>query len=765
MRLFSYLPVKGPDHEDRLGLCLDGWGRAVEMLLRTFSSMGSNLESVHVTVGDPAADTVRGLFEKLLSTFQAHHKDDHVVRDAFELAHRAHAGQHRTSGEPYITHPIAVALILAEYGLDSTTVAAALLHDVVEDTDTSIADLRSSLGDDVADIVDGVTKLDQCHFTSKEHQQAAALRKLVIAMSKDVRVLLVKLADRLHNVRTLEALDEDRRIRIATETLEVYAPLAHRLGVQDIKHELEDSCFRVLHPARFKEVDAMIAARAPSRDSVIMQTLEELLASFLDAGLVVEVSGRPKRHYSIYRKMVNSGLPFEEIHDLIGVRIITASTSDCYAALGVAHAVYQPLHGRFKDYVAMPKFNLYQSLHTTVIGPDGHALEVQIRSRAMHDLAEYGIAAHWRYKEDSRIGGDSWMADLGNLESRQADPAEFLRSLKLDLYRDEVFAVTPAGDIKTLPQGSTPIDFAYAIHTEIGNSCVGARVNGRLVSLDTPLRSGDVIEILTSRRPGAAPSKDWLRFASTSRAKHGVRQWFQRERRSAFLEPGRAALMEAVGAQRLGLDPDAVEAVLPAVASELGFRGPESLIVAIGEGGLSAAAVASQALRHPSLDGTCEVPQIKPEEGPAPVGSAPLVAEGLEDLQVRLAGCCSPEPGDPVIGFISAGRGVSAHRVDCLNVGPLDPAQLVELVWEHGGVPRGEASVVLEALDRTGLLGEIASVIAEFGGYIADAGVKAEHGVVRMSFRLRVIDDEQAESILVAISSLTGVFEVSRSSR
>ena len=476
-----------------------------------------------------------------------------VLCSAYDLAERLHRGQVRKSGLPYITHPVAVTEILASYGMDRDTLVASLLHDTVEDTEFTLAEIEADYGETVAILIDGVTKLDHIHFDSRAEAQAATIRKMVVAMAQDVRVLLIKLADRLHNMRTIGFVKPEKQERVARETIEVYAPLAHRLGVQEIKHEMENRCFAVLYPKRYDEISGLIADRAPAREAIIDKAMGEVEGILGEAGIAFSVSGRPKHHYSIYKKMVDSGQQFEDIHDLIGLRIIVSDVQACYGTLGLIHTLWPPIQGRFKDYIAMPKFNLYQSIHTTVIGPDRKPLEVQIRTRDMHERAEFGIAAHWMYKEKAESGTMEWMADIRRLQDEYADPEEFLQHLKLDLYQDEVFVLSPGGKVFSLPRGATAVDFAYSVHTEIGHRCVGAKINGRLVSLDTELKSGDLVEVLTSKAPDAGPSRDWLNIVRTSRAKAKIRQWFSKERREAAVLDGREAVYEAIRKESLGL--------------------------------------------------------------------------------------------------------------------------------------------------------------------------------------------------------------------
>ncbi|MGH8941280.1 MAG: RelA/SpoT family protein, partial [Acidimicrobiia bacterium] len=519
----------------------------------------STTESSQATFGDVA------------EVFVAHHPDGDVdlLRRAYEVAAEAHVGQVRKTGDPYITHPLAVAHMLAGYGLDEQTLAAALLHDTVEDTNLTLSDLSMQFGDEIGRLIDGVTKLDRVRYSNREQAQAATIRKMVVAMAQDVRVLIIKLFDRLHNLRTVHALREEKQRRVAQETLDVYAPLAHRLGVQEIKHEFEDRCFAILYPGPNTEIQAKLAERAPEREAFIEKMVDEISGILADSGIEAEVTGRPKHQYSIYRKMREQDRPFEDIHDLIGIRIITESMRDCYAALGLIHSHWVPVTGRFKDYIAMPKINLYQSLHTTVIGPDGKPLEVQIRTEEMHQRAEAGIAAHWGYKEGEagqlpRMDFISW--------GEEEDPEEFLANLKLDLYQDEVFVLTPGGDVKPLPAGSTAIDFAYSVHTEVGHRCVGAKINGRLVPLSTRLQSGDIIEVLTSKSMEAGPSRDWLAFVSTGRAKSKIRQWFTKERRDQALSEGKENLQSLLKREAPGIPAAEKETLLDSITAELGQK-------------------------------------------------------------------------------------------------------------------------------------------------------------------------------------------------
>ncbi len=726
-----------------------------------------------MTAPDPVARTDEAVIlemDRVLRAYREAHPGtpEEDLHRAYEVASRFHDGQFRKSGEAFITHPLTVAGILAEYGMDRDTLIAAILHDAVEDTEFTIEQARDLFGDEVARLIDGVTKLDRVRFQNREEQQAASIRKMMIAMARDVRVLLIKLTDRLHNVRTLHALPADKQERIARESLEVYAPLAHRLGVQEIKHELEDRCFAILYPKRNAEIEKLMAKRAPQRDAFIDKVITEIESHLADAAVSAEVSGRPKHAFSIYRKMMNSALSFEEIHDLIGVRIITADVRDCYAALGVVHTLWPPVHGRFKDYIAMPKFNLYQSLHTTVVGPDGKPLEVQIRSRDMHERAEFGIAAHWRYKEGGGTEDLPWLSDLRFLQEEYEDPSEFLESLKIDLYQDEVFVLTPKGDVVTLPRGATPIDFAYKIHTEVGHRTAGAKVNGRLVPLSTKLESGDIVEVSTSKAPGAGPSRDWLKFVSTSRASAKIRQWFSRERRESALAGGREQVTKAIQREGLGLNANVRDRALLDVATDLGYRDLDTLFVAVGEGTVTAATVAGRVLRK--LRPVDEEP-VTGEAIPRRrrVGdrssSAGVIVEGLDDMLTRLAQCCAPLPGDDIVGFVTVGRGVSVHKADCTNIAALEERQerMIDVAWDPEQTGTFLVWIQVEALDRPRLLQDVTAVISDHGGNITASSTATDRDrVAVLRYEVELSDPVALERILSSARGVEGVYDVFR---
>jgi GTP pyrophosphokinase len=710
-----------------------------------------------------SATTDQGGSAKLvdvLDAFRSHHPDGDVelLRRAHDVADEAHAGQLRKTGDPYITHPLTVAYMLAEYGLDEQTLAAAFLHDTVEDTDLTLDQLAVEFGDEIARLIDGVTKLDRVRYSNREQAQAATIRKMVVAMARDVRVLIIKLFDRLHNMRTVYALREEKQIRVARETLDVYAPLAHRLGVQEIKHEFEDRCFAILYPGPNAEIQAKLAEAAPEREAFIEKMVIEIGGMLGDAGIEAKVTGRPKHQYSIYRKMIEEDRPFEDIHDLIGIRVVTATTRDSYAALGLVHSHWVPVTGRFKDYIAMPKINLYQSLHTTVIGPDGKPLEVQIRTEEMHNRAEAGIAAHWRYKE-----GDYEKAPAVEVAELDEDPEEFLANLKLDLYQDEVFALTPGGDVKELPRGATAVDFAYDVHTEVGHRCVGAKINGRLVPLSSKVESGDIVEVLTSNSPDAGPSRDWLNFVRTGKAKSKIKQWFQKERRDQALADGKdivAALFKREAAD-LGMAERGSH--LSEIATELGLKDSEALIAALGEGNVSVDSVTVRLHRRLAPETGDEL--FRPLRRRRPSESADVVVEGQDDMLVHLARCCSPVPGDPIVGYVTVGRGVSVHRADCTNVASLTARRerTVEVSWPSGDTGAFVVWIQVEALDRTRLLRDVTALVSDTGGNItASSTVVGEGRVAVLKYEVELSDPSQLARLLADLRGVDGVFAAFR---
>ncbi|MGH9292296.1 MAG: RelA/SpoT family protein [Acidimicrobiales bacterium] len=706
-------------------------------------------------------------------------EDVSLVRRAHGLATRAHLSQQRLSGEAYITHPVAVATIVAELGLDGVSVAAALLHDSVEDTRVELAQIESEFGPQVAGIVDGVTKLDRLRYGSKEAQQAATMRKMLIAMASDWRVLVIKLADRLHNMRTIDALPEWKRRRVAEETRDIYAPLAHRLGIQEIKWQLEDLAFEALHQKRFAEIAQMVSTRAPRREVELADVLSAVRSRLGELTIEAEVTGRPKHLWSIYEKMVVKGKEFDEIHDLVAIRVIVATEKDCWAALGAIHALWPPVPARFKDYVNAPKFNLYQSLHTTVVGPQGKPLEVQIRTYEMHQRAEHGIAAHWGYKEG--VGGVpggrgarstdeiAWLQRIVDWERETPDPHEFLETLKGDLEHDEVYVFTPKGKIVTLPAAATPVDFAYSIHTEVGHHCVGARVSGRLVPLDSKLQSGDTVEILTSKMPHAAPSRDWLQIVASPRARNKIRQWFSRERREDAIDSGREELARAL--RRAGLPVQKLQSslALQAVASSLGYGDLEALHAALGEGHVSGQSIAQRLereLRGGEQEDQLPSTALQPRRTRRRRDGAGIYVEGLDDVMVRLSRCCTPVPGDRVIGFITRGRGVSVHREDCANAQSLagsSSERLIEVEWDEDRSGVFVAAIEVKALDRARLLADVARVLSEHQvSILSSSSHTSADRVSRMRFEFELADPAHLGSLLDSLRQLDSVYDAYR---
>ncbi len=704
----------------------------------------------------------------LLTSFRSRHpKDDtNRITRAYEAADRAHDGQLRSSGEAYISHPLAVATILAGLGLDDVTIASALLHDAVEDTVVTLADVESDFGPAVSAIVDGVTKLDRLSFDSKQAQQAATMRKMLVAMAKDPRVLLIKLADRLHNMLTIAAMPEWKQVRTARETLDIYAPLAHRFGIQDIKWQLEDLAFATLHPRRYAEIEQMVATRAPERDLYLTQVIGEIEERLGAARIDAQVTGRPKHLYSIYEKMVVKGKEFDEIYDLLGVRILVESVKDCWAALGAIHGTWTPFQGRFKDYINTPKFNLYQSIHTTVVGPQGKPLEAQIRTWEMHGRAERGIAAHWSYKEKASAADVAWLTRIVDWSVESTDPAEFLETLKLDLETDEVFVFTPKGDVMTLPVHATPVDFAYSIHTEIGHRCIGARINGRLVPLDSELSSGDSVDIFTSKVPSAGPSRDWLKIAVTPRARSKIRQWFSRERREDAIESGRDELTKALRKEGLPIQKLSSSPMLLAMAETMNYADLETLHAAIGEGHVSAQSIAQRLARELRAgDHEEQLPTTarRPRRTVAPQG---VHVEGLDDVMVRLSRCCTPVPGDEIIGFVTRGRGVSVHRSDCSNAAALaagEVGRLIEVEWDRERAGSFVAAVELKALDRTRLGMDVWRVFSEHHlNILRSETLTGADRVSRMRFEFELADPAHLDSVLNAVQRIDSVYDAYR---
>ncbi|MFW6599621.1 RelA/SpoT family protein [Propionibacteriaceae bacterium Y2011] len=714
--------------------------------------------------------------EPLFSTVRANHPkaDLALIERAYRTAEKWHTGQLRKSGDAYITHPLAVATILAGLGMTETTLCAALLHDTVEDTDYALDDLRADFGDEVALLVDGVTKLDKVKYG--ESAKAETLRKMIVAMARDIRVLVIKLADRLHNMRTLYHLRPDKQARIANETLEIFAPLAHRLGMNTIKWELEDLAFATLQPKIYNEIVHLVAERAPSREGMLAEVLEVVRADLKEAKIKATVSGRPKHYYSIYQKMVVRGREFSDIYDLIGLRVLVDSPRDCYAALGVMHVRWRPLPGRFKDYIAMPKFNMYQSLHTTVLGPGGRPVELQIRTADMHQRAEYGVAAHWKYKESKShagTGGDdlSWLQQIQEWQRETDDPGEFLDSLRFEISSSEVYVFTPKGDVMALPYGSTPVDFAYAIHTEVGDRTIGARVNGRLVALESILVNGDSVEVLTSKAPDAGPSKDWLNFVKSPRARNKIRHHFTRSRRDEAIETGKDELAKSI--RRTGVPMQRLLTMEHLTAVATYFRAPDvtGLFAAIGEKHVSPQAVVARLLQ---LEGgedavTEEATEDERPTRPRPThDDAGVEVVGATDLWVKLAKCCTPVPGDEIIGFVTRSAGVSVHRRDCTNAQDLtrSPERIVPVQWAPNAQSSFLVAVQVEALDRNRLLSDITRVLSDQHVNILSASLAtSKDQVCKARFTFETGDPAHLDHVLRAVRQVPSVFDVYRLSQ
>ena len=717
------------------------------------------------------------LIEELIAEVESYNPDvdKDLLRRAFEAAERAHEGQTRRSGEEFIHHPLGVARICAELRLDEQTIAAALLHDVVEDTGADGEEIRLEFGAEIAQLVEGVTKLTRIRFQSREQAEAENYRKMIVAMAQDVRVILIKLADRLHNMRTIEYLGKQKQAQKARETLEVYAPLAHRLGIHALKWELEDLAFQTLHPRKYAEIKAMVADQRADRETQADKAGEILADELRKADVPAEIIGRAKHLYSIYDKMAKRGREFNEIHDLTAMRVICERTGeegtrDCYAALGLSHSLWKPMPGRFKDFIAMPKLNRYRSLHTTVIGPEGRPLEIQVRTRAMHEEAEYGVAAHWLYKHGRGAKADDewlvWVKSLMDSQQDDQDPGEYMRALRTDLFADEVYVFTPKGEVKVLPSNATPIDFAYAVHTDVGHRTVGAKVNGRIVPLHYRLKNGDFVEILTSKS-GRGPSRDWLSLATSSRARNKIRQWFQRETRGETEAKGRESLDQALKAQNLPYRKLQGSSVLAQVIRETGFKKAEDFYVALGAGKLQPGQIVNKVLQRLKTDAVAEEPAIstKPPRTKAIASTrVGINVVGVEDVLVRLAKCCTPVPGDPIVGYISLGRGITVHRDDCPNVKALqrNPERFTEVEWEGGASAGFLVQIAVDAWDRARLLEDVARTFAEHGANIVSYGGVVQDGMARNWYTAEVGEVKDLRSLLTALRNLDAVFDAYR---
>ena len=713
------------------------------------------------------------LIAPLLGSLREHHpnSDTSHIEQAFVIAEKAHKGQLRKSGEDYITHPVAVTQILAELGLDETTLIAALLHDTVEDTPYSLDQLRNDFGDEIANLVDGVTKLDK--LTYGPTAEAETVRKMIIAMSRDIRVLVIKLADRLHNARTWGYVSSESATRKARETLDIYAPLAHRLGMNAIKWELEDLSFSVLEPKKFEEISRLVAERSPSRDALTSEVIAAVESDLQRELIVATVTGRKKHFFSVYQKMVVRGRDFNEIYDLVGIRVLVNDVRDCYAVLGAIHARWSPVPGRFKDYIAMPKFNLYQSLHTTVIGPNGKAIEIQIRTMDMHARAEFGIAAHWKYKQGGEPDSTSpemlWLRQLHEWQKETEDPSEFLEALRFDLGSPEVFVFTPKGSVVALPGGSTPVDFAFSVHTDVGLRCAGAKVNGRLVPLESKLNNGDVVEIVTNKSENAGPSRDWLNFVSSPRARSKIKAWFSKERREEAIDAGRESIARQMRKAGLPLQKIFAGHSLLELAHEMHYADIEALYNAVGDGHVSAASIIDKLVAARGEEDSH--PEVTIENIPTGIQSArrtssAVEVEGVDDVLVKLARCCTPVPGDSIMGFITKGSGISVHRSDCINAGDLKINQLERVVgvkWLAGAASVFLVNIQVEALDRARLLADVTRTLSEQHVNILSAAVSTTKDRVAISkFTFEMADAKHLDSVLAAVRSIEGVYDVYR---
>ena len=782
-------------HEEMLGEALKGSAvkQTVDLMLgQPYVAERSVVPGMQRSESDHGMKTPEERFADLqaMAATYLDEEDEAILAHAFDFANAAHKGVTRKSGEPYILHPIEVAIILADLRMDVDTLCAALLHDTVEDTDVTPEDVEREFNAQVRQLVEGVTKITRIEVESLSDKQVATIRKMFVAMSKDIRVIVIKLADRLHNMRTLAALREDRRIFKARETLEIYAPIAHRLGINSIKWELEDLSFFYLEPNKYKQVSRMVAESRAEREAYLADVIAIIRDEMNKVGIQAQVMGRPKHLYSIYQKMAKKGKGFSEIYDLIAVRVIVKSVRDCYSALGAVHTLWHPMPGRFKDYIAMPKFNMYQSLHTTVMGPAGRPLEVQIRTEEMHRASEYGVAAHWRYKESGgKVSASAldqqlaWLREMVDWQDETEDSREFLKSLKMDLDESEVFVFTPKGEVMSLRAGATPVDFAYAIHTEVGNHCVGAKVNGSIVPLSYRLQVGDRVEILTQK--SASPSRDWLTMVKTPSARSKIRSYFSKVSRSDDLQLGRDKLTREMRKHGLGISSAQSMRAIKSVADAMGFNDPDDMFVQLGTGKESAQHVANRLLKILVDKGTAEAE--KPDLGVSASSTgimAPMltsvkrpkrhethaangiVVKGVDDVLVRLSKCCNPVPGDEILGFVTRGRGVSVHRADCPNAIELkkEPERIIDVSWE--GTPSAssyQVEVYIEGVDRTNLLLDVTRVFSETGTNVLSCSTNTHRdGMVEMRFLFQVSDLAAIDRLIKSLAELEGVFDAHR---
>ncbi len=714
-------------------------------------------------MNETSTKQVDELFTKLTKNYKK--KDIDILQKAFDLASSGHLNQKRDSGEPYITHPLHVAIYLSELSMDIETIVSAILHDLIEDTDITYNDIKKEFGKEIADIVDGVTKLDKINYNSKEEAKADAIRKMVIAMSKDIRVLILKLADRLHNIETINYLNEWKQEKIAQETLYVYAPLAHRLGLQNIKHTLEDVSFNILFKNQNEEIENLINKAAPNRDKNINESINIIKQLLSDNSLSAEVVGRPKHNYSIYKKIINSGMSFEEINDLVGIRILTDDVKNCYTILGLIHANFQPVLGRFKDFISMPKFNLYQSLHTTVLTPEGQRMEIQIRTHDMHYRAEYGVASHWKYKENPKNDLQEWTNDLNSISEEYPEPNEFLSHMKLDLYEQEVFCLTPNGDVITLPTGASPVDFAFAVHTQVGEKLIGAKINGKLVNLGTLLKTGDTVEILTTKDSDKGPSRDWLGFVKTTRARSKIRQWHQKQMKDEDIQKGKQVLNSWLDDNQDLLNYASKEEILDNLLDEYKLPNYETMYLNIGSNKLKIDNVGSKIRKHVFPEEiTDEEDILSPDPSPSSNDQQVLV-EGYDDIKVRMSRCCVPVPGDDILGFVTINKGISIHRSDCLNV-KIDNTKgerIVDVSWAINVHTGSIVWVEIEAIDRPYLLRDATIAISDNGGNILVAkSLTNSKRIVSLLFQVELSDNIQLESILSDAKDIENVFDARR---
>jgi guanosine-3',5'-bis(diphosphate) 3'-pyrophosphohydrolase len=730
----------------------------------------------------------RRLLDDLFAIVSEHAADAVVeidrerVEDAFVFACEHHAAQRRKSGEDFIVHPVGVARICAGMRLDTETLCAALLHDTVEDTSASIEEVHERFGDEIAGIVDGVTKLTGMTFQSRDEAQAENYRKMMVAMASDVRVILIKLADRLHNMRTIEAMPKQKQLDKSRETLEIYAPIAHRLGIHAIKWELEDLAFATLHPRKYREIKELVSQQREDRERYVAEAGAYLAAELETLGIAAQIAGRAKHFYSIYSKMTKKGREFNEIYDLTAMRVIVESVKDCYGAIGVIHSLWKPLPGRFKDFVAMPKFNMYQSLHTTVIGPEGRPLEIQIRTHDMHEMAEFGVAAHWMYKQrpqssDGSAGADGdakmkWLRSMLDWQKEMSDPQEFMESLRIDLFEDEVYVFTPRGEVKSLAAGATPLDFAYEVHTEIGHRCVGARVNGKIVPLHYELRSGDIVEILTAKRE-RGPSRDWLAMVKTTRARNKIKQWFKAESREGTEHTGRELLQEHLKKQGLPAQKITGSALLADVIREMGYRKADDFYIALGAAKISPKVVVNKVMQHlkhgEAADGDSATTDLlkvgRPRHRPtSSSGQYGIRVDGVEDVMLRLAKCCRPVPGDPIVGYISLGRGITIHRKDCPNAKLLqrNPERFTEVSWEGDQETSFVVEIHIDAWDRHRLLEDLSRAFSESGANILEARCLSSPPMVKNRFVVELADTQSLKGAISRLRNTEAVFDAYR---